>query len=61
MRELHIGLQKYLSTQDWLAVATWLCMHFSIVFERMPLSFLSLTADDQVFQRYAKDIANLIA
>ena len=61
MQELHKNLQEYLAAQDWPAVTTLLCMHFFIVLERVPFSFLSLTADDQVFRCYAEELSNLIA
>ena len=56
LQELHERLQEYLAAQDWLTVATWLCMHFAVVFQGAPLHFLCLTADEQIFQCYCANL-----
>ena len=59
--EFQERLQEHLTVQDWLAVATWLCMHFAVVFRRAPLHYLWLTADDQIFQCYCTELLHLTA
>ena len=59
LQELHEHLQEHLNAQDWPAVATWLYMHFVVVFQRTPLCFLWLTADEQIFQCYCAELFRL--
>ena len=61
LQELREHLQECSALQDWLAAAVWLCMHLSVALPQALLHFLRLTADEQIFQRYTKDLIELIA
>ena len=61
LQELHEHLQEHLNAQDWPAIATWLCMHFFVIFEKKPLYYLRLTADEQIFQCYCVEMLRLTA
>ncbi|MDR0530526.1 MAG: hypothetical protein LBG83_00465 [Oscillospiraceae bacterium] len=54
-------LCNHLKSDNLLAAATWLCLYFCVVIERGVPHFLWLTADEPLFQRYVRSLAQNIA